>query len=86
MAKLTIEVPEDLVESLKIPRKEALKRVKEELAVRLYEKGLLGFGKARELAGMTKWEFHFLLGKEGIPRHYDVEDLEEDLQTLKELG
>jgi predicted HTH domain antitoxin len=86
VAKLAIEVSEDLLESLKIPREEALKRLKEELAVRLYEKGLLGFGKARELAGMTKWEFHSLLGKEGIPRHYDVEDLEEDLKTLEELG
>lgn len=85
MPKLTIEASKDLVESLKIPRREALKRLKEELAVRLYEKGLLGFGKARELAGMTKWEFHFLLGVEGIARHYDVEDLEEDLKTLEEL-
>jgi predicted HTH domain antitoxin len=86
MAKLIIEVPEDLVESLKIPPKEALKRLKAELAVRLYQKGLLGFGKARELAGLTKWEFHSLLGVEGIPRHYDVEDLEEDLKALEELG
>lgn len=86
MAKLTIEFPEDLVESLKMPRDEASRRLKEELAVRLYEKGLLAFGKARELAGMTKWEFHFLLGREGIPRHYDVEDLKEDLKTLEELG
>ncbi|MCL0096857.1 UPF0175 family protein [Thermodesulfovibrionales bacterium] len=86
MAKLIIEIPEDLAESLKIPRMDASKRLKEQLAIRLYEKEFLGFGKARELSGMTKWEFHSLLGVEGIARHYDVKDLEEDLKTLEELG
>jgi len=27
-----------------------------------------------------------LLGSRGIPVHYDLEDYEEDLATLKELG
>lgn len=85
MAKLNLEIPEELVQSLKLPRKEAPKRLKRELALRLYEKGLLSFGKARELAGMTKWEFARLLGEEGIPRHYDLEELDRDLRTLEEL-
>jgi len=38
------------------------------------------------MAEMTRWDFHDLLGEEGIPRRYDVEELEEDLQTLEELG
>jgi predicted HTH domain antitoxin len=54
--------------------------------LRLYQKGMLSLGKARELAEMTKWEFHHLLGKEGIVRHYDVEELEEDLKTLEKFG
>jgi predicted HTH domain antitoxin len=52
----------------------------------LYQKGLLAFGKARELAGMTKWEFHLLLGEEEIIRRYDLEELKEDLKTLEALG
>jgi len=59
--------------------------LKRELALRLYEKGLLSFGKARELAGMSKWEFSRLLGKEGIPRRYDLEEFEKDLRTLENL-
>ena len=59
--------------------------MKRELAIRLYAKGLLSFGKARQLAGMTRWDFHDLLGEESIPRRYDVEELEEDLKTLEEL-
>ena len=60
-------------------------RLKRELALRLYEKGLLSFGKARELAGMTKWEFSKLLGEEDILCHYDLEELSKDLEVLEEL-
>jgi predicted HTH domain antitoxin len=51
----------------------------------LYQKGLLSFGKARQLAAMSKWDFHQLLGEEGIIRRYDVEELEQDLKTLETL-
>ena len=60
-------------------------RLKRELAIRLYAKGLLSFGKARQLAGLTRWEFHDVLGEEEIPRRYDVEELDEDLHTLEDL-
>ena len=69
-----------------MPPEEVPIRLERELAIRLYAKGLLSFGKARQLAGMTRWDFHELLGEEGILRRYDVEELEEDLQTLEELG
>jgi len=63
MSGFELELPDDLVMSIKLPREEMPARLKRELALRLYEKGLLSFGKARELAGMTKWEFSKLLGK-----------------------
>ena len=85
MSELELEIPEELVQSLKLPRDEVAARLKKELALRLYEKGLLSFGKARELAGMTKWEFSHLLGEEEIPRHYDLEEFNKDLNTLEEL-
>lgn len=86
MAQLSIEISEDLLQAIKIPTAEALPRLRRELALRLYEKGMLNFGKARELAELSRWAFHDLLGEQGIPRRYDVEELEEDLKTLKELG
>jgi len=64
---------------------EKLSRLYQELAIRLYQKELLSFGKARELAQMTKWEFHELLGRENIIRHYDIAELEVDLKTLEQL-
>jgi predicted HTH domain antitoxin len=45
----------------------------------------LTFGQARQLAGMTRWDFRDLLGEEGILRRYAIEELEEDLQTLENL-
>ena len=86
MTRLCIEVPEDLLQAIRLPPEEVPVRLRRELAIRLYAKGLLSFGKARQLAGMTRWDFHDLLGEEGILRRYDVEELKEDLQTLEDLG
>jgi predicted HTH domain antitoxin len=60
--------------------------LRRELAIYLFQQGKLSFGKAREMAEMTLWAFQQLLGSKGIPIHYDVEDYEEDLETLKELS
>jgi predicted HTH domain antitoxin len=86
MSKMSLEIPGDLVDALRVPPEEHEARLRQELAIRLYQKGLLPFGKARELAGMSKWRFHFLLGEEGIIRRYDMEELEDDLKTLETLG
>jgi len=86
MTKLSIEISDELLQAIKIPSAEASTRLRRELALRLYEKGLLSFGKARELAGMTRWAFHDFLGEEGIARRYDVEELKEDLKTLEDLS
>jgi len=60
--------------------------LKRELAVYLFQQGRLSFGKAREMSDMTPWAFQQLLGGRGIRVHYDLEDYEEDLAMLKELG
>ena len=82
---MVLEISDEVLSSLRVPPQEKMERLRQELALRLYAQGLLTFGKARELAQMTKWEFHFLLGKEEIVRHYDTEDLAQDLKTLETL-
>ena len=79
---IALEIPREIVH---ITRMTPL-GLKRELALYLFEQGKLSFGKARELAEMTVWEFQQLLGSRGIAIHYDVEDYEEDLATLRELG
>jgi predicted HTH domain antitoxin len=86
MRPITLELPPDLRDALRVPLAEQEARLRRELAIRLYEKGLLSFGKARELAGLSRWAFHELLATEGILRHYDLEELEADLATLEILG
>jgi len=54
-------------------------------AVHLYEQGRLSVGKAHELAGLSLWEFRQILGSRRIAPHLDAEDLEQDLETLREL-
>lgn len=86
MGKVILEIPTELVDALRVPPAEQQSRLRLELSVRLYQKGLLSFGKARQLAGMSKWDFHFLLGEEGVTRSYDLEELDSDLSTLGALS
>lgn len=83
--QITMDIPDDLVQAIRLPEEEIQKRLMVELAIRLYRKKLLNFGKARKLANMTYWDFYELLGQEGVDRNYDVNELEEDLRTLEEL-
>ena len=79
---VTIEIPREILHVTRMTREE----LRRELAVSLFQQGNLSFGKAREMAGMTVWAFQQLLGSREIPVHYGVEDYEEDLTTLRELG
>jgi predicted HTH domain antitoxin len=47
--------------------------IRRELALHLFEEDKLSFGKARELSGMSVWDFQQLLGSRGIPVHYSIE-------------
>jgi len=62
-----------------------LEELKCELAISLFQRGKLSFGKAREMTGMTVWAFQQMLGSRGAPVHYDTEDYEEDLATIENL-
>jgi predicted HTH domain antitoxin len=77
--RLTLEIPQDILQSLKVPPQELEERLRLELAVALYSQKLLPSGKACALAGLSRWAWEELLGKRQIPRHYSEEDLAEDL-------
>ena len=81
--KIVVEI--ELPEWVRLPRGEVERRVKVELALRLYQKGIISMGQARRLAGLSKWDFLELLAKEKIPLSYDVEEVEKDLKTVEEL-
>jgi predicted HTH domain antitoxin len=77
-----LEIPQDVLDSARL----TVDQVLVELAVHLYEQGRLSIGKAHELAGLSLWEFRQLLGFRRIPPHFAAEDLEQELETLRQLG
>lgn len=76
----TIEIDDEVYEALQIPERERPQAMKRELALSLYARDILSFGKARALAEMSKREFQELLGEREIPRHYTEVELAEDLE------
>jgi len=79
-----IEVPEDILTSIKIPKKELEKTLKLDLAMVLYQREEVSLGNARKLAGISKWDFLEELGRRKISRHYTEKELEEDLIFAKD--
>jgi predicted HTH domain antitoxin len=57
MKAVEIEIPKDIILSLKMPQTKIKEWLTQELALTLYAEGYLSFGKARKLAGLSKWEF-----------------------------
>ena len=77
---ITLHIPDSVARSLRIPEGEAEQRLRQELAIALYAGSLLSLGKAAELAGTTGVQFSDFLTPRNIPRHYQEEDLTEDLK------
>ncbi|MEE8391257.1 MAG: UPF0175 family protein [Anaerolineae bacterium] len=77
---MSLEIPADVLSAVKLPQNEVQHEFRKELAIALYQRGVLSLGKARVLAQMTRWEFEELLGRRKVLRHYTDLDLEEDIQ------
>jgi predicted HTH domain antitoxin len=79
----TLEIDDEVYDALQIPEGERSQAMKEELAVSLYARDILSFGKARTLAEMSTREFQTLLGERQIPRHYSDAELAEDIDYAR---
>ncbi len=80
---LTLDIPDSVVQGLRLPEGEIRQRLRMELAIALYAQGALSLGKAAELAEMSRILFGELVGQRGIPRHYGEDDL---AQVFARLG
>ncbi len=76
------EIPREVLRASRMTEDD----LRRELALHLFEEEKLSFGKARELAEMSVWDFQKLLGSRGLPVHYDAESYENDRETLTRLG
>jgi predicted HTH domain antitoxin len=77
---LTLEIPGEVVEALRLPDREKVQRLRLELAVSLYSQGILGLGKTAQLAGLSRSDMNRVLAERQVSMHYGPEELAEDLQ------
>jgi predicted HTH domain antitoxin len=79
---MSVTIPDEILQTARMTEEE----LRQELAVLLFQKERLTVGQASRLAEMDRLRFQHLLASRGIPMHYDVEDFEQDLATLRSLG
>ena len=70
-----------LPEGIKLTERE----LKQELALSLYTSRKVTLIQAADIAGVGFFEFQGFLRDRNISQHYGVQDLEEDMQTLRDL-
>jgi predicted HTH domain antitoxin len=76
---IRLEIPDAIAQAIRLPLPDQKQQLLIELAVALYARDILSFGKARELTGLSKYEFGLLLGQRGVTRHYGTEELQDDV-------
>jgi len=74
-------IPEDIIEATGMSENE----LKTEIAVHLFKLEKITVEQASRLAGMPRLQFQHLLASRRISLHYNIEDFENDLETLKRL-
>ncbi len=77
---IQLKIPDSVTQAMRVPDAELQQRLLMELALALYARGILSFGKARELVGLGKYEFGLLLGQRAIVRHYTSDELKDDVK------
>lgn len=79
---------EDLDKSTFVKRliNRSLQEYKIEYAFKLYKEGKVSLGRAAELADKSLWEMIELMKKYDVYLSYSIDDLKEDLRTIKEIG
>ena len=79
--QITVQLPDDLAQHPN-PGRDAL----ESLAIEGYRTGTLSHYQASQILGLSRFEFDGFLKDRQIYDHaYDVEDLEQDRETMRQL-
>jgi hypothetical protein len=82
--QITLEVPDEIVEGLEA--KDLPRALLESFALEGYRSGKLTEEQVRRLLGYgTRMQVHGFLKEHGVYLSYGREDLEQDMQTLRQL-
>lgn len=85
MKAITLEIPEDIARHLRVPRKGARELLLEELALRLFEDGIMTAAQGARLLKMQRWEFERVLARNEIPFHGDADELKQDVANIRSV-
>ena len=78
---MAVVVPDDVMKAAGVSEAEA----RLALALELFRQERLTLGQAARVAGLPQVEMLTELGRHGIPIHYGVDELKEDLRTIEKL-
>ena len=79
---MSLVIPDNILRAANISALE----LRREIAILLFQQERLTLGRASEFAGMSQLEFQRLLARRHVAVHYDVEEFNDDLDTLRKLG
>lgn len=79
---MSVIVPDEILTVTRMTEVE----MHQEIAVMLFQRDKLTLAQASRFAGMHLVAFQHLLASRRIPVHYGVEDFEQDIQNLWEMG
>jgi len=79
---MSVVIDDEILHAANISAGELL----QEIALLLFQQSRLTLGQASRLAGLDQLTFMQLLGSRDIPIHYDEQDFEDDVATLRVLG
>jgi len=78
---MSVVIPDEILTITRMTEAE----MHQEIAVMLFQREKLTLAQASRFAGMHPVAFQHLLASRQIPVHYGMEDLEQDIQTLREM-
>ena len=79
---MSIVISDELLAATRMTEAE----MRQEIAVLLFQKEKFTLAQAGRFAGMHRVAFQHLLASRQIQIHYDVEDFEQDIKNLWEMG
>jgi predicted HTH domain antitoxin len=84
--EITIQIPEDLARSLRHEGGDLSRRTLEALAIDGYRSGALTEEQVRRILGFgTRMQVHEFLKEHHVYLNYGPQDLEQDMQTLRQV-
>ncbi len=79
---MSLVIPDEIFQASGMSEAELL----QEIVLMLFQQKKISIGKASRLLEMNLIQFQHLIANRDLNIHYDVEDLQADVATLKKLG